>query len=133
MGVGRGAIGIVPEYYDGRYVSNEYTILRAKSNEEAIYYTNLLRTMEILGDILTSTTGMNRGRIKWDEMKSIEVPVYNKEQHKLESAVELLTSLWDIYSKYYQKKTTIVDGIASNLKLNDQSARLRWLAYKPPE
>lgn len=133
MGVGRGAIGIVPEYYDGKYVSNEYTILRAKSKAEAVYYTNLLRTKEILGDILSSSTGMNRGRIKWEDISSIEVPVYSNKLHHLEETVDLLTSLWDTYSNYHGKKATLVDNIASNLKLNDETARLRWLAYKPPE
>lgn len=63
MGVGRGAVGLVPPYHSGKFVSNEYTIVRAKTKEEAVYYSILLRTKEILGDILANTTGMNRGRI----------------------------------------------------------------------
>jgi type I restriction enzyme M protein len=65
MGVGRGAIGIVPRLLNGLYVSNEYTILTAKTKADAIYYCGILRTKEILGDVLASTTGMNRGRIRW--------------------------------------------------------------------
>ncbi|BBJ23867.1 N-6 DNA methylase [Candidatus Nitrotoga sp. AM1P] len=76
MGVGRGAVGIVPPFHSGKFVSNEYTILQADSEEEAVYYCNLLRTKEILGDILASTTGMNRGRIKWDSISTVIVPKY---------------------------------------------------------
>lgn len=76
MGVGRGAIGIVPSYYNDTYVSTEFTVLSADSKEEALFYVNLLRTKEILCDILSSTTGMNRGRIDWEDMCHIAVPEY---------------------------------------------------------
>ena len=87
MGVGRGAVGIVPIYLEGKFVSNEYTILTAGSNEEALFYTSILRTKEILGDILTSTTGMNRGRIRWSDMGQINVPVYDKKAATMAASV----------------------------------------------
>jgi hypothetical protein len=77
MGIGRGAIGIVQPYNAGKFVSNEYTILRAKSEEEAVYYVNLIRTKEVLADILSANTGMNRGRIQWDVIRKITVPEYS--------------------------------------------------------
>src|SRR5438270_8295669 len=43
MGVGRGAIGVVPKHCNGLYVSNEYTILVAKNKADALYYCSILR------------------------------------------------------------------------------------------
>lgn len=77
MGVGRGATGIVPSYHGGKYVSNEYTILRANGKEETLFYATLLRTDEILADILSYTTGINRGRVKWNTIQLIIVPFCN--------------------------------------------------------
>jgi type I restriction enzyme M protein len=133
MGMGRGAIGIVPKYHDGKFVSNEYTILTAKSKEEALFYTNILRTKEILGDILSSGTGMNRGRIRWKTLSNIEVPVYDETKSEIVIAVEALDKFWGSYSNYQSKKDNALHGIVSELELEDEKARKRWLAYKPPE
>jgi type I restriction enzyme M protein len=133
MGVGRGAISIVPEYYHGKYVSNEYNILIANSKEEAVFYTNILRTKEILGDILTSSTGMNRGRIKWDEISKVTVPIYDKTIYDMEDTVNAIENLWDAHNQYNNQKLQQMNNIVTDLKLEDESAKQRWLAYKPPE
>ena len=133
MGMGRGAIGIVPKYHDGKYVSNEYTVLTASSEEEALFYVNLLRTKEIMGAILSSSTGMNRGRIRWKTLSSLEVPQYEKKHDDMSEAVKALNDFWSSYIKYYQEKGKAIGAIVSELKLEDDEARKRWLAYKPPE
>lgn len=133
MGVGRGAIGIVPIYYDNKYVSNEFTILNANTKEEALYYKGILRTKEILGDILSSATGMNRGRIKWDIMKNIEIPIYNSNVHNMKDAVISIENYWDKYSNYRKIKNEKLSNIIIEMKLEDEEATKRWLANKPPE
>ena len=133
MGVGRGAIGIVPDYLIGYYVSNEYTILKAKSHEEALYYTAVIRSKEILGDILTMTTGLNRGRIKWTLMADIEVPEYEKDSHNLAELGVMMTDLWKVRGIFESKLRSEESAIASAFSLEDKSARQRWLGYKPPE
>lgn len=133
IGVGRGAIGIVPPYHAGKFVSNEYTILEANSKEEAVYYTVLLRSKEILGDILSSTTGMNRGRIKWDNMAEVEVPQYALNKNDMTSSISALENLWQAYASYFGSKSHAVHELTSNLHLEDEDAKVRWLANKPPE
>ena len=132
MGFGRGAISIVPPYHQNKYVSNEYTILRAISNEQAVFYSNLLRTKEILGDILASTTGMNRGRIKWDNIKNVEVPVY-----KAKKEIKLLTKemelFWNAYKQFFDKKQKHIDKVSNELDVNGKESEYRWLSFKPPE
>jgi type I restriction enzyme M protein len=134
MGVGRGAVGIVPEEYNLFFVSNEYTILAAKNKEDAIYYTALLRTKEILSDILSSTTGMNRGRIKWQDMRKILIPVRDShDDAKLNAAVNALESLWEARRKLLGISADRLGQLVDSMNLESAEARLRWLAYKPPE
>jgi len=132
MGFGRGAISVVPPHYNGKFVSNEYTILTAPSNECAIFYWNLLRTKEILGDVFSSTTGMNRGRIKWDIIQTVLVPVYveNTEIKKLTKEIQ---EFWEAYSKFSKSKTLHVNRVSKKLEVAGDDSFERWLSFKPPE
>ncbi len=133
MGMGRGAIGIVPDYHKGKYVSSEYTILRANSKEETVFFTNIMRTKEVLAQILSQATGMNRGRIRWRTLSNIKVPKYDKSKHNTKDAVLALEEFWKTYRNYQTKKSEAFSEIIADLKLEDKDARKRWLAYKPPE
>ncbi|WP_337085488.1 restriction endonuclease subunit M [Elizabethkingia anophelis] len=132
MGFGRGAISIVPPYHRGKYVSNEYTILRAVSKEEAVFYSNLLRTKEILGDILASTTGMNRGRIKWDVIKTVKVPVY-KEKKEITQLTKEMEAFWNAYESFFNNKQKHMAKVSNELDINGKESEYRWLSFKPPE
>lgn len=133
MGVGRGAIGIVPQYLAGRYVSNEYTVLRAKAPVEAVYYSIIIRSKEIMGDILTMTTGLNRGRIRWTAMSLIEVPEYQDQTNDLTKAVQAKVDLWDAQEQFGLEIESMSVQITDTFSLEDESAKERWLSYKPPE
>lgn len=132
MGFGRGAISVVPPHYAGKFVSNEYTILESPSKECAVFYWNLLRTKEILGDIFSSTTGMNRGRIKWDIIQEVKVPVYEKnaEITKLTAEIE---EFWAAYAKFTRSKNIHIDRVSAELKVAGDDSLDRWLSFKPPE
>ncbi|MFM0380464.1 N-6 DNA methylase [Paraburkholderia strydomiana] len=133
MGIGRGAIAIVPPYHAGKYVSNEYTILRTSSHEEAIYYVNLIRTKEILADILSANTGMNRGRIQWDVISEIEVPLYDVKLANTERLVGELEAYWKTYQQLTKSRDSHYVELNRSLGIDDNAALRRWLAYKPPE
>ncbi|MCL1809755.1 MAG: SAM-dependent methyltransferase, partial [Clostridiales bacterium] len=133
MGVGRGAVGIVPPYHASKYVSNEYTILRARSKVEAVFYVNLLRTKEILADMLSSTTGMNRGRIKWDVISNIDVPKCNPTDKDVELLVLELESFWEAYIKLANNKKRHDAELAKKYDVDGYDAHERWLGFKPPE
>ena len=133
MGVGRGAVGIVPPYLDGKYVSNEYTILNAKSNEEAVFYVNLMRTKEILADILSSTTGMNRGRIKWNVIKDIIVPKGNKSNPQLIKLSGEMSSYWKTTEEYIQNRKEHIQTLVKMYEVESNISKERWLGFKPPE
>ena len=132
MGFGRGAISVVPPVHHGKFVSNEYTILTAPTNECAIFYWHLLRTKEILGDIFSSTTGMNRGRIKWEIIKTVLVPIYEDNEEIIKLTAEII-NFWDSYSKYLQSKEKHVKKVSNELDISGKDSYIRWLSFKPPE
>lgn len=133
MGVGRGAIGIVPPYHANKFVSSEYTILRAKTHPEAVYYSNLIKTKEILGDVLSSTTGMNRGRIEWDVIAEVEVPQYRPGDEGVAGLVRALEQMWNANLRFAEDRKRYLGAVAGEMDLNGMDAQERWLGFKPPE
>jgi type I restriction enzyme M protein len=132
MGFGRGAISVVPPHFAGKYVSNEYTILNAPSKECAVFYWNLLRTKEILGDIFSSTTGMNRGRIKWDIIQNVIVPIYRENDEILKLTKEI-EGFWSAYAAFILSKHEHVLNVSKELEVESKESFERWLSFKPPE
>lgn len=132
MGFGRGAISVVPPHFAGKYVSNEYTILNAPSKECAVFYWNLLRTKEILGDIFSSTTGMNRGRIKWDLIQNVIVPIYRENDEILKLTKEI-EGFWSAYAAFILSKHEHVLNVSKELEVESKESFERWLSFKPPE
>jgi type I restriction enzyme M protein len=132
MGFGRGAVSVVPPHHDGKFVSNEYTILKAPSKEHAVFYWNLLRTKEILGDVFSSTTGMNRGRIKWDIIQTVLVPVYDENQ-EIEKLTKEIEEFWVAYASFTKSKSKHVERVSKELSVSGKDSFDRWLSFKPPE
>jgi len=132
MGFGRGAVSVVPPHHNGKFVSNEYTILKAPSKEHAVFYWNLLRTKEILGDVFSSTTGMNRGRIKWDIIQTVLVPVYD-ENEEIEKLTKEIEDFWSAYASFTKSKSKHVERVAKELDVSGKDSFDRWLSFKPPE
>jgi type I restriction enzyme M protein len=133
MGVGRGAVGIVPPFHAGKFVSAEYTILEAASEEEAVYYASLLRTKEILGDILATTTGMNRGRVRWENIGAVQVPEYRAGNEDIKQIVADLKALWAAHERFSKGADSHTARVVAELDVDGEEARRRWLAFKPPE
>jgi type I restriction enzyme M protein len=133
MGVGRGAVAIVPPHHAEKFVSNEYTILTASGEEEAVFYVTALRSKEILGDILATTTGMNRGRIKWENIASVKVPQYKAGNQHIVSVAQDLKALWSAHAAFMKSRDDHVAAVTLELQMDGDEARLRWLSFKPPE
>lgn len=132
MGVGRGAIGIVPMYHNNKYVSSEYTILRANTKEEALLYTMFLRSKEIQSDILSFSTGMNRGRIKWSGIATIKAPVVS-DINELRKLVTSREKLWKSVLSENRAFDMFSQRLNDELYLNGPDTTVRWLGFKPPE
>ena len=77
---------------------------------------------------------MNRGRIKWDDIKTIDVPLRDdNDSSSLHAAVEALEALWEARKQFAGISSARLGQLVEDLKLDGDAARIRWLAYKPPE
>jgi hypothetical protein len=89
---------------------------------------------KFLGDILSSATGMNRGRMRWGDIRKIDVPIHNEQDTAgLEEAVATLEALWEAKKLFSSMSTERLGHLIADLKLEGKDSRIRWLAYKPPE
>lgn len=69
-----GSIAVVPEHLEGLVVSKEYTVLTTKPPYDERVLWALLRSPEIRAELLLRTTGANRTRVHWDNVKDIAFP-----------------------------------------------------------
>ena len=69
-----GSVAVVPAELDGLVVSKEYTVLKEKPGYDARVIRALLRSPEIRAEMLLRTTGANRTRIRWEDIKDIVFP-----------------------------------------------------------
>ena len=69
-----GSVTVVPDALDGTVVSKEYTVLRARRGFDARVVCALFRSTEIRAELLLSTTGANRTRIQWEDIRHIVFP-----------------------------------------------------------
>jgi hypothetical protein len=88
---------------------------------------------EILGDIVTSGTGMGRGRLRWEDLRDIEVPLRELSDKRIDDAVTAMETLWDAEVSLRDVTAKKFGELAKDLRLDGEDSRVRWLAYKPPE
>ena len=69
-----GSVVVVPDHLAGLVVSKEYTVLTVKPPYDARVVWALLRSPEIRAELLLRTTGANRTRVHWDNIKDIAFP-----------------------------------------------------------
>ncbi len=61
-----GAVALVPEEFDGFVVTNEYSVCRARPGVDPYLVWALLPSPEIRADLLLTSTGIGRSRVKWE-------------------------------------------------------------------
>ena len=77
-----GSIAVVPDELDGCVVSNEYTVLQPKGKCNPKVLKCILRSPEIRSEILLASTGSNRTRIQWENLKDIQLIYPDSETEK---------------------------------------------------
>ena len=126
-----GSVAVVPSELDGLVVSSEYTVLRAKPGFVPEIIRDVLRSSEIRSEILLSSTGANRTRAKWDELKKIVIAyptdsVVNDYVSLMKKREDLLKQLKEI-----EAESTIM--VERECMLSSEYAEDILLAFKPPK
>lgn len=124
-----GAIGIVPDNFDGALVSGSYIVFDAGSATDTAYLWAVLRSHELRADMQSLSPGANRYVTPWPEVGAVPVPwLPEQERH---SIGEALLEAWRLEREVAENKAramTRLDGLG----VESESAIARWQASKAP-
>lgn len=126
-----GSVGYITDDTDGCVASNEYTILTPRNGipERVLWF--LLRSSVFRSEMLLAATGANRTRVRWDLIKSIEVPLPNP------VALNVLNNALveaEIQSKAAQaKRENVIQSTSNAFKLKSSLSETILDAFKPPK
>ena len=107
-----GAVALTPNEFDGCCASKEFIVLKVGDEANPVYLWYILRSdyfKAFVNGLMTGVTG--RHRIKWDQIKNIEIPIPTAEELK---AVE---QRYDDSIKLYQKS---IEELARGEKKTDE-------------
>jgi type I restriction enzyme M protein len=126
-----GAIAIIPDELDGCVVTKEISIFRPKPGYTPHVIWVLLRSQEILADLLLSASGANRTRIDWDGIKQIQVVI---PPSKVATNVDAeLTAIEKMERDADRRRSKILSSVDEELQLSSAKAAEILDAYKPPK
>ena len=126
-----GSVAVVPSQLDGLVVSKEYTVLRARPGYDVRVIRALLRSPEIRAEMLIRTTGANRTRVRWEDIRDIAFPYPDEE-----TVVEFVRHVEDAEAareKVIREEAAAAKELDDGLQLNDERASMILDAFKPPK
>ncbi len=130
IGAVMGSIGLVPRDIDGCVVSSEYTVLRCKSKIDAVYLWIVLRSSELRADLLSTTSGISRHRLKWPKFGEVMVPLVSDEERK--QIYQDFVQAKELQKRAQQSRQQILSSINEKLDVESEASKQRFLASKPP-
>ena len=126
-----GSVAIVPSELDGFVVSKEYTVLAPRSGYNPRVIQSIMRSPEIRAAMLVGTTGANRTRIRWNDIKDIAFPYPD-----LAEADRFTVSLEEAEAalrKAESARSEALERLNTNMSLDSEYARHILDAFKPPK
>ncbi len=126
-----GSVAIVSPDLGGLVVSKEYTVLNARPGYDARVLWAVLRSPEIRAELLLRTTGANRTRVRWSDIRDIAFPYPNDEtvaifiKHVEEAEAARVKAL--------EEETAATRELSEALSLDHDRAHLILDAFKPPK
>lgn len=125
-----GSVAVVPPELDGCVVTSEYTVLKPKEGVDPIIAWLLLRSPEARSEMLLTSTGISRNRVKWEILKNIKFP---KPSSKIVNQVVALTNKANEAERLViENRAKAKDALESPLTLNSDEAWKTLRAFKPP-
>lgn len=126
-----GSSAIVAEKLDGCVVSPEYLVLRPKRGIDPRLIWMLLRTPEVKADMLLLGTGIARTRIKWENVKNIQVPFPKRELR--DKIIKAIVEAEKAEKQAEVKRSLAKKELEDEYGLDNDAARLILQAFKPPK
>ena len=126
-----GSVAVVSEDLAGLVVSKEYTVLTVKPSYDVRVVWALLRSPEIRAELLLRTTGANRTRVHWSDIRTIAFPYPD-----VEVTAQFIRRIEDAETaraRAEAEQQTALNELNSALSLDEEQARLILDAFKPPK
>jgi type I restriction enzyme M protein len=125
-----GAIGIVPEAFDGALVSGSYTIFDAlKTPEDTAYLWAVLRSHEIRADMQSQSPGSGRYTTYWPQIGSLLIPWLPESKRK--TVGERLIRSWELERQTLLEREAAMKEI-EDLGVESEESKKRFKASKAP-
>lgn len=125
-----GSVAVVPEELDGCVVTKEYTVLRAKEGVNPRVVWMLLRSPEARADMLLLSTGANRTRVRWENLKKLRLP--RPEPEQAEEVASVLRQAEEAERRARDLRESAKKLLQEPLNLNNEEAEGILRAFKPP-
>jgi len=124
-----GAIGIVPQEFDGAIVSGSYTVFECGNAEDTAYLWAILRSHELRADMQSQSPGSGRYTTYWPEVGELEIPWLDEDKRRL-IGKGLLES-WKMERKTIIDRQRVMSEIES-LGVESEESKRRFKASKAP-
>jgi type I restriction enzyme M protein len=125
-----GAVAVVPEKFDGLVVTSEYTVCRPSTDLEANVVWALVRSPESRAEMLLLATGIGRTRVRWSELKKLQLPVPDKSvRRRIDTAVQRAN---DAEAEMRRLRSEANRTAAIEMLLDSDRSRSIIAAFKPP-
>ena len=125
-----GSVAVVPDHLEGSVVSKEFTVLTVKPQYDAKVVWALLRSPAIRAELLLRTTGANRTRIRWPNIRDIAFPYPDPDT--VERFVHHIEAAELARSAAQTEQQTAITELNAALALDEDQAHLILDAFKPP-
>ena len=126
-----GSVAVVPPHLDGLVVSKEYTVLRVRPGYDARVVWAVLRSPEIRAELLLRTTGANRTRVQWSDIREIALPY--PDEPTVAVFVGHIEKAEAARAKALEEAASATRELNDALSLDHEDARLILDAFKPPK
>jgi len=124
-----GAMGVVPEEYDGALVSGSYTVFECSTPEDTAYLWAILRSYEIRADMQSQSPGSGRYTTYWPEVGNLLIPWLSEDKRKVIGRG--LLDAWENEKKMLAAKKRIMEQIAE-LGVESEKSKQRFKNSKAP-
>ena len=126
-----GSVAIVPAHLDGLVVSKEYTVLTVKKGFDPRVVWAVLRSPEIRAEMLVRTTGANRTRVRWSDMKRIAFPY--PDEDSAERFIMRIGQAETARAQAIREEKAAIYELNVALSLGQEQAFHILDAFKPPQ
>ena len=126
-----GSVAVVPPHLDGLVVSKEYTVLKVRPGYNAMVVRAVLRSPVIRAELLLRTTGANRTRVQWSDIREIAFPY--PDEPTVAVFVGHIEAAEAARAKALEEATSATRELIDALSLDHEDARLILDAFKPPK